>query len=53
MIRDKANINIDLIDGATEAKIIYLAGLDEHIKDKGACLFVDVGKSWKKIEKKQ
>lgn len=43
MIRDKANINIDLIDGATEAKIIYKAGLNEHIKDKGACLFVDVG----------
>lgn len=43
LIRDKAGIHIDLIDGETEAKIIYQAGLREHIQDKGACLFVDVG----------
>lgn len=42
-IREQAEINIDLIDGATEAKIIYQAGLRDHINNKGAYLFVDVG----------
>lgn len=43
MVREKAGITIEIIDGATEAEIIYENKIAEIISDAKTYLYVDIG----------
>jgi len=42
-VRQQAGIQIDIIDGKTEAAIIAHSGLSQYVSNDDNCLFVDVG----------
>lgn len=42
-IANETNIKVDLIDGSTEAKLIYMNHIAEHLDRNNAYLYIDVG----------
>ena len=42
-IKKEAGINVEIIDGATEADIIYNNHITEHLEKNNAYLYIDVG----------
>jgi exopolyphosphatase / guanosine-5'-triphosphate,3'-diphosphate pyrophosphatase len=43
MIRSKANVNLEIVEGQREANIIYSSHIEQHLERKKNYLYIDVG----------
>ena len=43
LIRSKANLNLEIVEGQREANIIYSSHIEQHLERKKNYLYIDVG----------
>ena len=43
LIRSKANVNLEIVEGQREANIIYSSHIEQHLERKKNYLYIDVG----------